>query len=108
MADASTAPPPVAGARLRRGDQPGRVGSSAIAMDARRPLPAALDAAHRRAGMRPGGMPPWAIASAVMAGRLVPATALTLIGAKAPHLLRRVRSVDRVLSEVESGRVTIR
>jgi uncharacterized membrane protein YdjX (TVP38/TMEM64 family) len=54
------------------------------------------------------GMPPWAIASAVMAGRLVPATALTLIGAKAPHLLRRLRSVDRMLSEVESGRVTIR
>jgi uncharacterized membrane protein YdjX (TVP38/TMEM64 family) len=54
------------------------------------------------------GISPWAIAAAVMAGRLVAATALTLIGAKAPHLLRRLRSVDRVLSEVEARRVGIR
>ncbi len=54
------------------------------------------------------GMPPLAIASAVMVGRVVPAAGLTLIGAKAPHLLRRFRSVDRVMSEVEAGRVDLR
>lgn len=50
------------------------------------------------------GISPWAIALAVLAGRPVPTTVLAIAGARAPRLLRRFRSVDRVLTEVESAR----
>lgn len=50
------------------------------------------------------GLPPWAIGLAVLVGRPLPAAALAYLGAKAPHVLRRVPSVDRVLAEVAAHR----
>ena len=49
------------------------------------------------------GLPPAAIMLAVGAGRLLPLMGLALVGAKSPGLLRRFRSVDALLREVESG-----
>lgn len=51
------------------------------------------------------GLPPLNIALAVATGRLVPAFAYAGVGAFAPHLLRRIGSVDRVLSEVADARL---
>jgi uncharacterized membrane protein YdjX (TVP38/TMEM64 family) len=44
------------------------------------------------------------VALAVLAGRIVPATLYAAVGAKAPHLLRKIPSVDRVFREVERAR----
>ncbi|GGZ36831.1 hypothetical protein GCM10010387_33630 [Streptomyces inusitatus] len=52
------------------------------------------------------GVPPWTIALAVLAGRPLPVALLAAAGARAPHLLRRFRRVDRVLTEVEARRAT--
>jgi uncharacterized membrane protein YdjX (TVP38/TMEM64 family) len=52
------------------------------------------------------GLPPWAVALAVLLGRSVPAAALAGTGAKAPYLLRRFASIERVLEEVDSRRAT--
>ncbi len=49
------------------------------------------------------GLSPAAIAIAVAAGRVVPALAYTLVGAKAPGLLRRFRAVDRLLGDLGRG-----
>ncbi|MFE7129893.1 hypothetical protein ACFVIM_03460 [Streptomyces sp. NPDC057638] len=49
------------------------------------------------------GLPPWSIALAILAGRPLPMTLLAVIGARAPHLLRRFRRVDRVLAEVRAA-----
>jgi hypothetical protein len=54
------------------------------------------------------GLPPWAIALAVLAGRPIPAVGLALTGAKAPHLLRRFRTIDPVLADVEANRTAPR
>lgn len=51
-----------------------------------------------------GGLPPTLIGAAVAAGRVVPAGLYTLAGSRAPRLLRRFRSIDRVLGEVEALR----
>ncbi|GAA2243660.1 hypothetical protein GCM10010232_33350 [Streptomyces amakusaensis] len=50
------------------------------------------------------GVPPWTIGLAVLAGRPLPVALLAAAGARAPHLLRRFRRVDRVLTEVEARR----
>lgn len=50
------------------------------------------------------GLSPWAITLAVLAGRPVPTVTVALVGAKAPHVLRRFRSVDRLLAHVERAR----
>lgn len=50
------------------------------------------------------GLPPAGIGTAVMLGRIVPATGYALVGAKLPHMLRRVRSIERVLEDVEVNR----
>jgi membrane protein YqaA with SNARE-associated domain len=50
------------------------------------------------------GLPPLTIGLAVALGRTVPAGLLAIGGAKAPHVLRRVRSVDRLLSQLEACR----
>ena len=50
------------------------------------------------------GLPPFAIGAAVAAGRVVPACAYTLIGARAPGFLRRWRAADRLLTAIEAGR----
>ena len=47
------------------------------------------------------------IGAAVAAGRLVPVGAYTLIGARAPVLLRRWRRIDEVLSEIEARREAV-
>ncbi|MFH8618833.1 hypothetical protein ACH4E8_27730 [Streptomyces sp. NPDC017979] len=49
------------------------------------------------------GLPPWSIALAVLAGRPLPVTLLAATGARAPHLLRRFRRIDRLLTEVRPG-----
>lgn len=53
------------------------------------------------------GLQPVAIGAAVAAGRIVPAAAYTLLGAKAPHLLRRVNSIDRFLREIGWSRAKL-
>ncbi len=50
------------------------------------------------------GLPPVQVGMAVLAGRIVPATIYAAIGAKAPHLLRRLGSVDKIMREVEAER----
>jgi hypothetical protein len=50
------------------------------------------------------GLPPAQIGMAVLAGRIVPATIYASLGAKAPHLLRRLASVDRIMREVETAK----
>lgn len=50
------------------------------------------------------GLPPLTIGLAVAAGRIVPAFSYGVLGAFAPHLLRRIGAVDRVLREVERAR----
>ncbi|MER6910378.1 VTT domain-containing protein [Streptomyces sp. NPDC000594] len=50
------------------------------------------------------GIPPWSIALTVLAGRWVPMTLLAAVGARAPHLLRRFRRTERILSEVRGTR----
>ncbi|MFJ4866664.1 hypothetical protein [Streptomyces sp. NPDC088748] len=50
------------------------------------------------------GISPWTITLAVLVARPVPVTALTVMGAKGPRLLRRFRLVGRVLAEVEASR----
>ncbi len=52
------------------------------------------------------GIPPWAIAAAVLAGRPVPVAAMAFTGARTPHLLRRFRRIDRLLTAVEADRTT--
>lgn len=54
------------------------------------------------------GLPPPLIGAAVAAGRVVPAGLCTLVGSRAPHLLRRFQSVDRVLGEVQALRRPVR
>jgi hypothetical protein len=41
---------------------------------------------------------------AVLAGRVVPATIYGGIGAKAPHLLRKLEKLDKIMREVEAAR----
>jgi hypothetical protein len=50
------------------------------------------------------GLSPAAIGLAVAAGRIVPSAAYSLLGAKAPRLLRRFRSIEALLGEVETLR----
>jgi hypothetical protein len=50
------------------------------------------------------GLTPLGIGAAVAIGRIVPAIAYALIGAKSPNLLRRVPMIDRVLSQVGEAR----
>lgn len=50
------------------------------------------------------GLPPVQVGLAVLAGRVVPVTVYAGVGAKAPHLLRRLTSVNRVMSEVKVAR----
>ena len=50
------------------------------------------------------GLSPLGIGLAVGLGRIVPACAYALIGAKSPHLLKRVRTIDRVLEQVMDAR----
>lgn len=50
------------------------------------------------------GLSPASIALAIGAGRVVPSGSFGFLGSKAPHFLRRLRSVDRVLREVEALR----
>ena len=50
------------------------------------------------------GLPPVQVGLAVLAGRLVPATIYAGIGAKVPHLLRRLASVDAIMCEVEAAK----
>jgi uncharacterized membrane protein YdjX (TVP38/TMEM64 family) len=50
------------------------------------------------------GLPPVQVGLAVLAGRLVPATLYAFLGAKAPHILRRLASVDRIMREVEAAK----
>lgn len=52
------------------------------------------------------GLPPAHVGVAVLAGRIVPATIYAGVGAKAPHLLRRIPSVDRIIREVEVAKLT--
>lgn len=52
------------------------------------------------------GLPPAQVGLAVLLGRLVPATIYAGVGAKAPQMLRRIRSVDRIIREVEAARFT--
>ncbi|KAB8318333.1 hypothetical protein SD81_016610 [Tolypothrix campylonemoides VB511288] len=54
------------------------------------------------------GLPPAAIGATVAAGRIVPAAGYTLLGAFAPHLLRRWRPADRLLSELQAHRRSTR
>jgi hypothetical protein len=49
---------------------------------------------------------PAAIGLGVAAGRILPSFGVAWIGARAPHLLRRLAMVDRVLTEVEGLRRT--
>jgi hypothetical protein len=48
-----------------------------------------------------GGLPPVAIGLGVAAGRVLPSFGVAWISVRAPHLLRRLAMVDRVLTEVE-------
>ncbi len=50
------------------------------------------------------GLPPTAIGVAVATGRLLPVSLLTVAGAAAPQLVRRMPSFDRLLREVEAAR----
>ncbi len=50
------------------------------------------------------GLPPVQVGLAILAGRLVPAAIYAGIGARAPHLLRRLASVDRIMGEVEAAK----
>lgn len=52
------------------------------------------------------GLPPAHVGLAVLLGRLVPATIYAGVGAKAPQMLRRIPSVDRIVREVEAARLT--
>lgn len=54
------------------------------------------------------GLPPLGIAAAVTTGRIVPVGVYAFVGSKAPHLLRRFRSVDLLLREVDELRLTSR
>lgn len=48
------------------------------------------------------GLPPAHIGLAVLTGRIVPAGLIAGLGAKAPRVLRRIASVDRMMREVEA------
>lgn len=50
------------------------------------------------------GLAPLEIGIAVALGRVVPTAAYTLLAARAPQILRRFKSVDRVLREVDALR----
>ncbi|WP_207922703.1 hypothetical protein [Micromonospora sp. KC606] len=50
------------------------------------------------------GIPPWAIAAVVMAVRPLPVAAMAFTAANAPHLLRRLPRIDRLLTAVEADR----
>lgn len=50
------------------------------------------------------GLPPVETGLAVFAGRVVPALVFAGMGAKAPHLLRRLASVERIMREVETAK----
>jgi hypothetical protein len=50
------------------------------------------------------GLPPLQVGIAVLAGRVAPASTYAGIGAKAPHLLRRLAAVDKIMREVEAAR----
>jgi membrane protein YqaA with SNARE-associated domain len=50
------------------------------------------------------GLPATSIGLAVLIGRVAPASLYACIGAKAPHLLRRLSKVDAIMREVEAGR----
>jgi len=50
------------------------------------------------------GLLPAQVGLAVLAGRIVPASIYAGLGAKAPHLLRRLASVDRIMREVEAAK----
>lgn len=50
------------------------------------------------------GLSPIGIGLAVALGRIVPASAYALIGARSPHLLRRNRAIDRMLRRVDDAR----
>jgi hypothetical protein len=50
------------------------------------------------------GLPPLHVGMAVLAGRFAPASIYAGIGAKAPHLLRRLAAVDKIMREVEAAR----
>ena len=48
------------------------------------------------------GLHPLAIGLSVSVGRIAPAGAFTFVGAHAPHLLRRLPSIDQTLRDVEA------
>jgi hypothetical protein len=50
------------------------------------------------------GLPPAQVGLAVLVGRIVPASIYAGAGAKVPHLLRRLASVDRIMCEVEAAK----
>ena len=50
------------------------------------------------------GLPPLGIAAAVALGRALPVGVYAFLGSRAPHLLGRIRSVGRVLREIEDLR----
>jgi len=50
------------------------------------------------------GLPPQGIAAATALGRALPVGVYALLGSRAPHLLRRIRSVDRVLRKIKDLR----
>lgn len=50
------------------------------------------------------GLPPAQVGLAVLAGRILPASLYAGLGAKAPAVLRRIGSIDRVMAEVETAR----
>lgn len=50
------------------------------------------------------GLPPVGIGFAVFVGRTLPATLYAAIGAKAPHVLRRFASIDKIMLEVEDAK----
>jgi hypothetical protein len=47
------------------------------------------------------GLPPLGLAAAVALGRALPVVVYALLSPRAPHLLPRIRPVDRVLREIE-------
>ncbi len=50
------------------------------------------------------GLPPAQVGLAVLAGRILPTGLYAGLGAKAPDVLRRIGSIDRLMGEVEAGR----